>query len=142
MVLDQQEGSGRAVRDLREHVPRGGVAEDRDSVGRRLGPGHGARLESWLAGDSQAEQRADLAAELDRLVRRQVAEVHGLHLPVGVLVHGERVDHANRVALLQPLQLRDDLAVEVRIPESEHDELDRSYRHGFFLSSAPAIRER
>src|SRR4029450_4245965 len=70
-------------------------------------------------------------------VRRQVAEVHNLHLPVGVLVHRERVDHPDRAALLQPLQLRDDLTVKIRIPESEHNQLDRSYRHGLFLSSTP-----
>jgi len=45
----------------------------------------------------RADERADLAVELDRLVLGQVAEVHDLDLAVGVLVYGERVDHAHGV---------------------------------------------
>ena len=49
--------------------------------------------------------------------------------PVGVLVDGQRVDHAHGVALAQPLELGDDLAVEVGVLESQHDQLNRSDRH-------------
>jgi hypothetical protein len=60
-----------------------------------------------------------------------------LDLPVGVLVHRERVDHANAVGLTQALQLRDDLAVEVRLRETEHDQLNRSGTH---MSPSPSGR--
>ncbi len=68
-------------------------------------------------------------ADLDRLVLGEVAEVGDLDLPVGVLVHGERVDHADGVALAQALELGDDLAVELGVLEAQHDQLDRSDGH-------------
>ena len=52
-----------------------------------------------------------------------------LDLAVGVLVDRQRVDHAHRVALAQPLELGDDLAVKLGMLEAEHDQLDRSDRH-------------
>ena len=59
----------------------------------------------------------------------QVAEVLDLDLAVGVLVDGERVDDAHRVALAQPLELGDDLAVEVGVVEAQNDQLDGSDCH-------------
>jgi len=50
-------------------------------------------------------------------------------VPGGVLVDGQRVDHADRVALAQPLELGDDLAVEVGPLEAQHDQLNGSNRH-------------
>ncbi len=44
-------------------------------------------------------------------------EVHHLHLTCSILMDGERVDHPHRVALAELLELRDDLAVEVRLVE-------------------------
>jgi hypothetical protein len=55
--------------------------------------------------------------------------VRYLDLSRRVLVHRERVDHPDRVARPEPLQLGDDLAVELRVVESQHDELDWSDRH-------------
>jgi hypothetical protein len=110
-----------------------------------LGSGLGARLGAgdhpFLAFDSEPDERADLAAQLDRLVRGEVAEVRNLDLPVGVLVHRERIDDAHRVALLQALELGDDLAVELRMAEPEHDELNGTDRHGssFVVASADAF---
>ena len=52
-----------------------------------------------------------------------------LDLAGGVLVDGQRVDHAHRVALAQTLELGDDLAVEIGLCEAQHDQLDRSNRH-------------
>ena len=72
-----------------------------------------ALLEALFALDAEADQGGHLAAELDRLLLAEVAEVHHLHLARGVLVHGERVDHAHGVALAELLELLDDLAVEV-----------------------------
>ena len=100
-----------------------------DAVGGGLGARLGAGLHALLALDPEADQRADLAAELDRLVLGQVAQVRDLDLAVGVLVDGQRVDHAHRVALAQPLELGDDLAVEVGVLEAQHDQLNRSDRH-------------
>ena len=59
----------------------------------------------------------------------EVAQVRDLDLAVGVLVDRQRVDHPHGVALPQPLELVDDLAVEVRVLEAEHDELYRSDSH-------------
>ena len=53
-----------------------------------------------------------------------------LDLALGILVDGQRVDHADGVALAQPLELGDDLAVEFGVLEAEHDQLDGSDRHG------------
>jgi hypothetical protein len=97
-----------------------------DAVRDRLGAGERAGLDAFFALDAEADQRADRAPELDRLLGRQVAEVPDLELAVGVLVDRERVDHANRVALPQPLELGDDLAAEVRMVEPQDDELHRS----------------
>src|SRR6266700_1268297 len=83
---------------------------------------------------AEAHQSADLAAELDRLLLGQVAEMLHLQLAVRVLVHGQRVDHTHRVALAQPLQLSDDLTVEVRMPELQYDELHRTNSHILVLS--------
>ena len=52
-----------------------------------------------------------------------------LELARGVLVDGQRVDDADRVALAEPLELGDDLAVEVRVLEAQHDQLNGSNRH-------------
>ena len=100
-----------------------------DALGGRLRTGDRAGLHALLALDPEADQRADLAAELDRLVLGEVAEVLHLDLALGVLVDGERVDHPHRVALAQPLELGDDLAVEVRVLEAQHQELNRSDCH-------------
>ena len=52
-------------------------------VGHRLGAGDGARLHALLALDAEADQRADLATELDRLLPGEIAEVLHLDLTVG-----------------------------------------------------------
>jgi hypothetical protein len=68
----------------------------------------------FLVLDAEAAERADLGAELDRLVSRQVAEVLDLDLSRRIFVYGERVDHAHAVALAQLLQLGLDLSMELR----------------------------
>src|ERR1700755_270244 len=107
-----------------------------------LAAGDGACLCALLTLDPQADQGADLAAELDRLVLGEVAEMLHFQLAVGVLVDGERVDDAYRVGLAEPLELGDDLAVEVGVVESQYDQLHRSNCHVLALRldlcSAPA----
>jgi hypothetical protein len=150
MVLDQDERRRRVVRDLLEHVPGVFVREHLDAVGGRLGTRLGAGLEAVLALDAKPDQRADLGAQLDRLVLRQVAEVLDFELAGGVLVDGQRVDHAYGVALAQSLELGDDLAVEVGLLEAQHDQLNGSNRHCSLLqfglgaagSSPAALRPR
>src|SRR4051794_5647733 len=74
----------------------------------------------------QADESPDQAPEFHRLVLRQVAQVHRREFSVGVLVDGQRVDHPDGVVLPQPLELVDDLAVEIGFREPEHDELNGS----------------
>ncbi|MFI1996388.1 hypothetical protein [Actinoplanes sp. NPDC020271] len=131
VVLDHDQRGRAVVRDLREHVPGLRVLEDGDlalGVGGR-GTERGTGLHALLALDAQADQGTDLAAQFDGLVVGQVAQVLHLHSALLVLVDGERVDHAYRVGLPQPFQLGDHLTVEVRVPETEHDQLDGSDGH-------------
>src|SRR5439155_23366960 len=79
--------------------------------------------------DAEADQRPDLAAELDRLILGEVAQMLNLDLSVDVLVDRERVDHAHGVALAQPFELGDDLAVELGMAETQNNELNRSDCH-------------
>ena len=79
-----------------------------------------ARLEAGVALDAEPDEGADLAAELDRLVVREVAQVLNLDLAVRVLVDRKGVDDADRVARAQALELRLDLAVELGMLEPEH----------------------
>jgi hypothetical protein len=101
--------------------------------GRLLGARDRACFHAVPAVDAQADQGADLAAELDGLVLREVAEVLHFQLAVGVLVDGQRVDHADRAAGMEPLQFGDDLPVEVGVAEPQRDELYRTNCH--FLAS-------
>jgi hypothetical protein len=64
-----------------------------------------------------------------------------LELAGGVLVDGQRVDHAHGVALTQSLELGDDLAVELGLLEAQHDGLDGSDRHRL-ISNRSAWRRR
>jgi hypothetical protein len=58
-----------------------------------------------------------------------------LDLSLGVLVDRQRVDHAHGVALAQPLELGDDLAVELGVAEAENYELNWSDCHVVSLQS-------
>jgi len=84
----------------------------------------GARLHALLALHAEADQRTDGAPELPGLVVVEIAHVGDLELAVGVLVDGQRVDHADGAVLLEPLELRGDLTVELGVVEAQHDELD------------------
>ena len=92
-------------------------------------PAFGASLHAFLARDAEADQGADLGADSIASSLVEVAQVRDLDLAVDVLVHGQRVDHAHRVARAQLLQLGDDLAVELGLLEAEHEQLYGSNRH-------------
>jgi hypothetical protein len=113
VVLDQDQGGGRVVGDVGQHVPGLLVAEHLDAVGGGLGP----LGQALLALDAEPDQSPDLAAQLSGLVQGEVAEVGDLELTLGVLVDGQGVDHPDGVAVAQPLQLLDDLAMEVGMVE-------------------------
>ena len=87
------------VRDLLDDLPGVVVGERADAVGGRPAAGFGAGVHAFLALDAETDERADLAAEFDRLVLGEIAEMHHLDLSFRVLVHGERVDRAHGVAL-------------------------------------------
>src|ERR1700755_1970370 len=141
MLQQDQRGRG-VVRDLPDHVPFR-AAEYIDPLFSGLcRTGLGAFLRAFLAFDAEAHQGPDLAAQLDRLFLGEVAEVLYLDLALGVLVHGQRVDDAHRVALAEPLKLGDDFAVEVRVVEPEHDELYRTYRHVVLPPHGPMLPAR
>ena len=88
-----------------------------------------AAADAFLALDAETDQCAHRGTELDRLVLGEVAEMHHLDLSVGVLMHRKRIDDAHRVALAQALELLDDLAVEIRVAESQDYELNRTDCH-------------
>ena len=148
VVLDQEERGGRVVRDLLDYIPGLLVGEGVNAFGARLGAGFGSGDRALFAFDPEADQRADGAAELDRLVLGEVAQVLHLDLSVRVLVDGQRVDDAHGVALAQPLELGDDLAVELGMAEAENYELNWSDCHVVSLQStvpwarSPSLVER
>ena len=84
-------------------------------------PSWSAGLQAFLAVDAEADESGDLAAELDRLVLREVAEVRHLHFARCILVHCQRVDDSHRVALPELLQLLEDLTVELGLGKAQHD---------------------
>jgi len=116
--------------DVLKHVPRLGLAQHVGALG--LGLPRACRragLCSLFPRDAEPYERAELAAELDRLPFGEVAEMLNLQLTVFVLANGQRVDDAYRVALAEPLELGDDLAVKVGVVESQYDQLHRSNCH-------------
>ena len=52
-----------------------------------------------------------------------------LDLSVGVLVNRERVDHTDRLLVMQSLKLSDDLAMEIGVVETNDDQLNGSDSH-------------
>src|SRR5213079_2074253 len=86
-------------------------------------------LHAVLTVNAKADQRTDLATKLDRLVLRKVAQMSNLDAAIRVLVHGQRIDHTHRIARPQPLQLGDDLTVEVRLAKTQDEQLYRANSH-------------
>ena len=105
-------------------------------------PLYRAGLHAFFSGDAEADERADLGAELDGFIFRQVAEMLDFQFAVRVLVDGQRVDDAHGVARPQPFEFGDHLTVEVGVVEPEHDELHRSDCHAKFLLRPSARRVR
>jgi hypothetical protein len=87
------------------------IREDAYAVGRRLCAQLGALLGSLLAVDPRTDQGTDFAAELNRLILTEAAEMLHLDLAIRVLVDRERIDHAGRCLRHAAAQLGDDLAM-------------------------------
>ena len=105
-----------------------------DALGSRLCACLGAGLGAFEPSGPEADQRADDRAELGRLVVAQVGALQHRHVSLGVLVDDDRVDHAHDVVLLQPVELGQDLALEVRFVEPQHQKLYGSDCHVPLLS--------
>src|SRR5215208_7104266 len=73
MMLEQQQRRRGVVGDLLQNVPGLLLGEHADTVGRRFSARFGTGLHALLALDAQTDERADLAAQLDRLVLGEVA---------------------------------------------------------------------
>src|SRR6266516_3060343 len=129
-VVLQQDKRGRGViRDVLQHIPLI-PAEHVDPLLGGLFRARGrAGLHPFLTVDAEPDESADLAADLDRLCLGQVGQMLDLQVAIGILVHGEGVDHPHHAVLVQPLQLGDHLAVKVGVLEAQHDELHRSNSH-------------
>src|SRR4051812_44372218 len=141
VVLQKHERRSRVVGNLLEDVPRGLVRQQVASLGGELGARLRADGRALLAIEAEADQRTDLAVELDGLLTRHVAEMLGLELARRVLVDEKGVDDPDGAGLAQPCQLREDLTVEVRVVEAEDDELDRADGHRDRSSREVAERE-
>jgi hypothetical protein len=117
--------------------------EDLEALRASLGARERAGLHPLLALDAEPDQGADRGAQLDRLVLGQVAQMRDLDLAVGVLVNGQSIDHAHRIALAQPLELLDDLAVELGVLEAQHDQLHGSdgHAHSSLIGAGERSRE-
>ena len=86
MVLNQQKGGGRAIRNLLEHVPRVLLTEDRDSVGCGLGAGLDF---SWACQARGLNYNLVISIMVCLFVGRVVVRLSrrcaGFHAPAGVL---------------------------------------------------------
>src|SRR5204863_705476 len=69
------------------------------------------------------DQRSDDRTELQRLVLREVAVLDRLHVAFRVLLDEEQVDESDDIGVLQPLELRQDLARELRVLETNDEDL-------------------
>ena len=121
VMLEQNERSGRIIRDLLKHIPRLLIGEDLYALDRRFGARLGTLLGPLLTLDPKTDKRADLASELDRLILAQIAEMRHLNLAVRVRVNRERVNHADGVFVVQPLKPGDDLPMKIRVLETQND---------------------
>ena len=124
-----QRGGG-VVRDVLDDVPRLLVGEHADAVGRRLG----ARFGAGVMPSSPSMPRpisaptllpSSIASSLERLLRCATSISPSASLCTASASITRTVSLS-----LQALQLGDDLAVELRVLEAEHDELNRSDGHG------------
>src|SRR6478609_4925497 len=131
-VLDQRDGSGRALGDLVGDVPH--LILDHAAVEGGLGAGDRTGLGSLLTRDAEPDQRTDGGAELDRLVLVEVTVLdHGDHA-VLVLADDAHVDQTDHVALAQIGEHLGDLALELTADESDDQQLHRSDGHPCLLS--------
>ena len=125
VVLEQEQRRRGVVGDVLEHVPRLLVGEHLDPfLGRRLGA---SSAPASMPSSPSIPRPISAATLLPNSIASswvRLLRCIDLHLALGVLVDGEGVDHADRVALAELLELLQDLAVEVRLFEPEHEQLN------------------
>src|SRR6266508_263490 len=105
------------------------LGEDVNTFRSRLRADLGSGLGTLLSSCPEADEGSYDGAELRRLLVAQVGSFQRLDLAASVLVDGERVDHANNVVLLQPVELGHDLPLEIALAEAENEQLDGSECH-------------
>ena len=124
-MLDQDHRRTAPFRDRVGEVPDLGVAEEM-AVRHLLRSGFRRADGLLLAPRPEADERTRNRAELLRLVRIEVGLLDDFELAALRLCHEQQVDDADRSFVLQPLQLRHDLAPEARPVELEDEHLDRA----------------
>ena len=135
-VLEQRDSGSGSVRDRVVDVP-DFLVEDVTVLERSRSLDR-CELGLLLAGCAEADQRTDDGAERLGLLRGEVAPQELLHVAVGVLAHEQEVDQANVVVLAKPVELGEDLALDLSAFEADHQQLNRSDRHLALLSIAQA----
>ena len=127
-MLEQRDRRRRPGRDRVGGVP-DLVLVEHPAVLHRFRSGGCAGDDAILTVHAEADQRPDDRAELLRLLGTEVAGVEDVDARVFVLPDDRGIDHADDVRVLQPLQLLEDLALELGIFEAEDEHLHWSDRH-------------
>jgi len=113
----------RAAHRVGEREP--GLLAERVAVGELGRSGDRAGGDAVGTAGAPADQRPDEGAEARRLLPVEVARGERRDRAHRVLAHDEEVDQADDVRLLQPLELREDLAAELVPVEDERPDLNR-----------------
>src|SRR5262245_8545748 len=100
-------------------------------------PEDGTGLDSLLALHAEADERARDGAELFGLFLGEVRPLDFLDVAFRVFSDGDEIDQPHDLAVAQPIELGEDLALEFRIFEADHDHLNRPKRHQGLLSVYP-----
>src|SRR4051812_44997180 len=123
-MLDQRDRGAASLGNRVGEVPDVFVAEE-VPVLELFGPGDGGAVGDLLVTRTEADERADECAELERLFFAEVAALHDFELAAYRLADEEQVEQPDRARFLQALELRHDLALELRAVELDDEHLNR-----------------
>src|SRR3954454_7331349 len=124
-MLDQYQRCRHAVRQRLRQAERGVLVEEMPV--RKLGrAGDRTALDACRAGRAKPRERADVRPERGRLVPLEVGRRPGADPAVLVLANEQQVDDADDALVLQPVELGQDLALEVIAVEGNREHLDRA----------------
>src|SRR3954447_12867202 len=124
-VLDQGHRRALPLRDRVAEVPDLAVAEE-VAVLHLFGAGSSRSHGRLLVAGAEPDERSDDRAEAGRFFVREVALLDDLELAADRPAYEQQVDQPDDPGLLQPLELGDDLALELGAVELEHEHLDGS----------------